>query len=161
MRRFLRLGTILLCACSSDAFFYMPLDGSAKDVGAEAESDASFDSATDSDSDSLSDASCNFDASTGIQAGSSAFDQVMDADSARLKACCNGGCGYPWTEGIAACRAHFAAQTEDCSSATFTSKTVCYADTTNCASAMQSGACNIIMGANPRALCSMFWGQFP
>ena len=160
MKRFLL--TLSITACSSDAFYFREAGGldeeDASDARAESSAeDAAAESSTpgDAPADSFQgDAAC-------IQPGGSACDQVMDAYCARLKACCNGGCGYSWTEGGAACRAHFAAQTEDCSSATFTSKMVCYADTTSCSSAMQAGACNIIMGANPRALCSMFWGQFP
>lgn len=155
----LLLLTLSITACSSDAFYFREAGGLEEDASdaesgaadAASESSVSLDAPADS---FQGDAAC-------LQPGGSACDQVMDAYCARLKACCNGGCGYSWTEGGAACRAHFAAQTEDCSSATFTSKMVCYADTTSCSNAMQAGTCNIIMGATPRALCSMFWGQFP
>lgn len=160
---------LALTACGGDAFFYLAEggrleDGSVSDESAasEAGSDGSIGDAgleAEPGADSAIDASCH-ETGVGVQAGSSACDQVMNAYCARLKTCCNGGCGQTWTDGGAACRTHFAGQGEDCSSVAFTSKNVCYGDTAVCSNAMPTAACNVILTYDPRALCGMFWGQF-
>jgi hypothetical protein len=151
-----------LTACSGDAFFYLPpKDGSAADGdGENADAIPATEASADSGADASSpgDGSCH-DSGVGVQSGGGACDLVMEVYCDRLKTCCNGGCNDPWTNGGAACRAHFTA--EDCSSSAFTSKNVCYSDTLACTNAMKAGACNVIMQENPRAFCDMFWAQFP